>query len=158
MLLRAAQIIPMCDLHENMPAEDFHQLDDVIDMLRPLFCLNRTTGEVQGMQEHDDHSDWYNSRGIKGLDNNNGACLLDIDADGNYSIGFLVGRENGGDLRTVHRIKDFFDTVRLGVHTAGYDPDYLAALDEAEKIITDAEDRGHAMTQKTATAMTRPSA
>lgn len=71
--------------------------DEHIAGLLAMFCYNPNTGDVQGLHPTDDES----VHRLDEMDNNNGAFLIHIDKDAHATFAFIIGDEDGGDLRTV---------------------------------------------------------
>ena len=106
------------------------------------FYIDDLTSNVQGFAPYDDVS----HHGAKDMDNNNGWFLLDVTTE-EWSFGFIIGNEDGGDCETVVGIEDYLKAnLRCrNLHDVVHD-EVIPALD----ILIDAEKNGHLMSQNVA--------
>jgi hypothetical protein len=153
MIHRAAQV---ADLMSITDADNYywHDAERHAKGAAIVFCVNRTTGNVQGINASDDESGYS----IEQHDNNNGAFLLDIDTHGQWSFGFLIGRENRGDLATIATAAEYLnasgDSVDNVRRNAGDERADVLALALAQ--LQEFERGGHAMNQATADLLKNP--
>lgn len=143
MIQRAAQAVRFAAVGEGDDHYPYHAGTAALG-LTAMFCVNQVTGDVQGMGKHDDES----SYAIADTDNNDGAFLMDVDLDGNWTFGFLAG----GRLDTV---------ISAAEYMADYSVDHLdeeerELHDKALAELTEYESNGHAMTQETADRLAVP--
>lgn len=153
MIHRAAQVAALM----NVAATDRYYHHDARGHAQGAavtFCVNQVTGNVQGLNANDDESRYS----IADHDNNNGVFLLDIDTHGQWSFGFLVGRENGGDLATIATAAEYLnasgdsvDNIRRNV-----DDERADQLAFALAKLMEFERSGHAMNQATADLLKNP--
>lgn len=154
MILRAAQT---AELLNTIGADKYYKFDADDHALGAAvtFCVNRTTGNTQGLGRYDDES----AHSIDQHDNNNGACLVDIGPDGEWTIGFLIGRENGGNLSTVVTAQDYLN-ASVGsspkfLRTQGHE-EFADKVEDALNVLAEFERGGHAMNQATADRLAKP--
>lgn len=147
MIQRAAQAARFAAVGEGDKYYDYKATSSALG-LTAMFCVNQVTGDVQGMGKHDDESAYA----IADTDNNNGAFLMDVDLDGNWTFGFLVGSEDGGDLKTVVSAADYIANFSVD----HLDEEERELHDKALAELTEYEANGHAMTQETADRLAVP--
>ncbi|MGP9725403.1 hypothetical protein ACT3SZ_15440 [Corynebacterium sp. AOP40-9SA-29] len=154
MILRAAQVAELMNTTGADEYYKFHASDHALGAA-VTFCVNQTTGVTQGLGRYDDES----AHSIAEHDNNNGACLLDISPDGEWTLGFLIGAENGGDLATVATAQDYLNAsigsspknLRAQGHAA-----FADKVEHALTVLSEFERGGHAMNQATADKLATP--
>lgn len=153
MILRAAQVAELMsttdhDRHYWMDADN-HAAGAAV-----TFCVDRTTGNAQGFHRMDDES----ANSIAEHDNNNGAFLLDIGPDGEWSFGFLIGHEDDGDLKSIATASEYLEA-------AWETPAWLRVRDQEERAdevehalttLQEFERDGHAMNQANADRLAQP--
>ena len=79
--------------------------DGDVAALLAMFCFDPANGDVQGLSSLDEQSDYR----LDAVWNNNGAFLIHIDADLQLTFAFVIGPEDGGDLRTVATAREYMD-------------------------------------------------
>ncbi len=94
MLICAAQVVDY--LNTAVADEYYRPTSEVAEGVAAIYGVHRVTGEVSGLSLYDDVS----TASADECDNNNGAFLVNLTPEG-YTIGFLVGEENDGDLTTI---------------------------------------------------------
>lgn len=157
MILRAAQTARLMDTMQSK-YYSFNGADNALGAAA-TFCVNQTTGDVQGLGAWADES----AQSIEDHDNNNGAFLLDIDVDGSWTFGFLIGHEDDGDLKTVTTASEYLRASRsvLDINAdendiAEDDVEQMRVLKSALAALIEFEGDGHAMTQQTADELAQP--
>lgn len=153
MIRRATQVASLMnatgtDKYYRMDAKN-HALGAAV-----TFCVNQETGNVQGLSSVEDEA----MHRIADHDNNNGAFLLDIDADGGWTFGFLIGPENGGDLKTIATTAEYLNAsgdsvAHFRAHECHERADSLA---HSLAVLQEFERGGHAMNQATADRLAQP--
>ena len=155
MILRAAQVVRHLRAVDDSGITFAYYAHEQAAALTTTFLVNQTTGVAMGFDSRHDES----RANLDDHDNNNGAFLVDIDHEGCWTIGFLVGPEDGGDLATVASIDDYHEASRTQLALAYARKEdghvFADAVEAALEIVRDAERDGHAMTQATANAMRR---
>ena len=106
------------------------------------FYIDDLTADAQGFARYNDVSKYV----AKDMENNNGWFLLDVTTE-EWSCGFIIGNEDGGDCETVVGIEDYLKaSLRChNLHDVVQD-EVVPALD----ILIDAEKNGHLMSQDVA--------
>lgn len=98
-MIRAAQVVQFLETRR-----DLHQYagpdSQVAEAVMALYSMNLTNGDVQNYRVDDEAIDMF--------DNNNGVCLVDITAEGDFSFGFLHPSVNGGDFNTVISAAEYY--------------------------------------------------
>lgn len=95
MVLRASQTIEFLNVaHANGDLTRGYHTKELAQGTLAMFCVNRVTGNVQGLDDSSDVSDSKASQ----WDNNNGLLIADLDPEKGYTFGFCTGRE---EARTV---------------------------------------------------------
>ena len=153
MILRAAQV---AELMATTQADRYYWMDAPSHATGATvtFCVNRTTGNVQGFHRMADES----AQPIANHDNNNGAFLLDIGPEGEWSFGFLIGHEDGGDLETIATASEYLIAARdtpEWLRSQG-ENDRADAVERALTTLQEFERGGHAMNQATADRLALP--
>lgn len=96
MVLRASQTIEFLNTaNANGDLARGYRTKELAQGALAMFCVNRTTGNVQGLDDSSDVSDSKASQ----WDNNNGLFIADLDPEKGYTFGFCTGRE---EARTVN--------------------------------------------------------
>ena len=120
-----------------------------------VYGVNRATAEVSGLTLDGDES----ATDATNCDNNNGTFLVNLTETG-YTVGFLIGEEDGGDLETVTGVDGLiaaFNAPEWADRAAGVDltteedERWADTLAEAVATLRAAEEAGHLMDQETAT-------
>ena len=96
MVLRASQAVSFLNTAQENGLNEHNW--DILQRAQgalATFCVNRVTGNVQGLDESSDES---NSKASQ-WDNNNGLFIADLDPEKGYTFGFCTGRE---EARTVN--------------------------------------------------------
>lgn len=154
MAQRAAQAVKLLNVWDSQYGERREHFryyaEQSIQGLAATFSVNQLSGDVQGLDKHDDMSRFD----IAHMDNNNGVFLVDVDIEGNWTSGFLIGTEDDGDMATVSTAREYL--VASGF--LGEGQKYLTATDNEAMflnldILTTAEKAGHLMDQETADAL-----
>ena len=107
MVICAAQVVE----HLNTVGTGTRYLStsETAEGVAAIYGVNRATGETSGLSIYDDVS----TATAAECANNNGAFLVNLTPDG-YSIGFLIGSEQDGDLTTVTGVGVGCGGVRWG--------------------------------------------
>lgn len=87
MVMRAAQVIEYLTVSARR-GPHVSQDENAMGALA-TFCVNYATGVTQGLHEDDDDS----GSTSRHWDNNNGAFVIEMGDNGDYSFGFLTGTE-----------------------------------------------------------------
>lgn len=119
-----------------------------------IYGVNRATAEASGLSLYDDVS----TATAAECDNNNGDFLVNLTPEG-YSIGFLIGSGNGGDLATVTGVDGLMAAFGTCWSPMPYDMEredreWAVTVSKAVETLRAAEAAGHLMDQATAERVT----
>ncbi len=149
MVICAAQVVE----HLNTVGTGTRYLStsETAEGVAAIYGVNRATGETSGLSIYDDVS----TATAAECDNNNGAFLVNLTPDG-YSIGFLIGSEQDGDLATVTDVDGLMAAFGACWSPMPYDVErqereWAVTVSQAVETLRAAETAGHLMDQDTAT-------
>lgn len=152
MVICAAQVVE----HLNTVGTGTRYLStsETAEGVAAIYGVNRTTGETSGLSIYDDVS----TATAAECDNNNGAFLVNLTPDG-YSIGFLIGSEQDGDLATVTGVDGLMEAFGACWSPMPYDMErqereWAVTVSQAVETLRAAETAGHLMDQDTAERVT----
>lgn len=152
MVICAAQVVE----HLNTVGTGTRYLStsETAEGVAAIYGVNRTTGETSGLSIYDDVS----TATAAECDNNNGAFLVNLTPDG-YSIGFLIGSEQDGDLATVTDVDGLMEAFGACWSPMPYDMErqereWAVTVSQAVETLRAAETAGHLMDQDTAERVT----
>lgn len=119
-----------------------------------IYGVNRATAEASGLSIYDDVS----TATAAECDNNNGDFLVSLTPEG-YTIGFLIGPSEGGDLATVTGVDGLMEAFGTCWSPMPYDMDrqdqeWAVTVSKAAETLRAAEAAGHLMDQDTAERVT----
>lgn len=106
MVIRAGQTIEFLNtVNANGDLSRDYQAKEYAQGALSMFCVNRITGNVQGLDESSDVSNCKASE----WDNNNGLFITDLDPKNGYTFGFCTGYEeaamvNGRKIKPMETI------------------------------------------------------
>lgn len=86
MIIRAGQVIRYLDTATESKALWHSSAEEIAAGITATYGVNQATGEVQGLRSRDDVSDCS----LTGCDNNDGAFLVHVNKDREYSFGFVL--------------------------------------------------------------------
>lgn len=132
---------------------------DVLDAQCATYAVNQVSGEIQGLHDVEEVTEWLNKSGAEAFDNNNGMFLIQLhasapDEDGNkgnrFTFGFTIGGSNGGDNATVVTADEYLERFGDMVSEWRADNEACEALDAALDTLHEAEADGFLMSQEEA--------
>lgn len=152
MVICAAQVIE--HLNTAGTGTRYQATAEAAEGVAAIYGVNRTTAETSGLSIYDDVS----TATVAECDNNNGAFLVNITPEG-YTIGFLIGSEQDGDLTTVTGVDGLMEAFGACWSPMPYDMDrqdreWAVTVFKAVETLRAAEATGHQMDQDTAERVT----
>lgn len=110
MIIRAGQVIRYLDTATQNGALRYSSAAEIAAGITATYGVNQATGEVQGLSSRDDVSDFS----LTGCDNNDGAFLVHVSKEREYSFGFVLntGYQDFSPLCGVQAVIDCYRVHR----------------------------------------------
>lgn len=152
MVICAAQVVE--HLEAVTAGHYYRPTSEEAEGVAAIYGVNRATAEASGLSLYDDVS----TATAGECDNNNGDFLVNLTPEG-YTIGFLIGSENGGDLATVTGVDGLMAAFGACWSPMPYDVEredreWAVTVSKAVETLRAAEAAGHLMGQDTAERVT----